>query len=637
MRIRVLFPLLFWLSLIIHTVPGHYLPRRPLGPPPLHNRDRNKNFMNRDDILPFLNRRHHRQPYPPPLPFPNPTHTISLPPVPPPISHNPHYQNFTQLYQYLMSNHNASSTYYLSELISETILDVYRNHCQVNVLNSGFLTINNTDTDSKFLNFDNATLNSPALFLRCNKNTTFTTSNGTIYDSGMYFASILKIFAETAPHLPLTNHTDPILQRDHFMDGMIMITFNATAICVGSWMIYLLLLLLPSDNHNNKRIIVHIYVLFFAVVHTAQLKDAVDLVFKVQYLGNYQNSQNYENKIVNSNTYRVCEIVSNVLSNINWILLVFYMYHNNNEINFPQLKRFTPRWLNTKNRLIFIVGSLLSISDNIMYGILLWKKDLDVLRGFYKALELTIYSLFIYLISAFIWNNFGFILTPRRIKQQREKNSIKKKFQLLWNDYHETIPLMIYNFVVFVLSFVLTILFTANNFYLQRWKYDIIYFLKLLITTNVWGLFGVLEKREIILHKRTVLGRKITNSDKYFSNPFMEYSDNDENGTLDNQSISNNNNEDCKHLKLSLSYPLTIWRSGIKRFKDHRALHKESNKLRTKHQLQKNDNTLLSATTLRSGRNLSPSFSSVHEQHIYDSDAISQETELTRNFIYDHD
>ena len=85
--------------------------------------------------------------------------------------------------------------------------------------------------------------------------------------------------------------------------------------------------------------------------------------------------------------------------------------------------------------------------------------------------------------------------------------------KVLWKDYQDILPLLAYNIVLFGLSYWATIFFTMGEYYHRRWAYNIVYFLRALITVNVWALIGVLEKKKIIASRKTVLGRQIrTNS-----------------------------------------------------------------------------------------------------------------------------
>ena len=602
----------------------------------------------------------------------------------------------------------ANQSQMLSSYLIEKILEPYANYCYANLLSSGNLDLAFNYRVKKPIFITNMTLHTPTLLIRCNDSFINSTSNTTYKQlsenssspASSFLRSIaLSLDAQLAiaesnaknhtkhrkhkgkHYIPLRNESAVYDNTSHFLvkvsfdHSLIMVMFLSTTVCVGAWMIFVIILLLPSDNHI-KTIPVLIYVSFYAIVQTIYLNKTVKEVFVPQYNLNIQDVVYYEIKILNSDAYKTCELIVQILGNINWIYIVYYMYHKKysgrkqayrNSLNRKNRQLFEnthttmddrhcwflPSFLNNRNRIIVTVGTILLIVNSVPFGILLWVRNLSGVRGLYKAFECLIYTVFLLLILGYIWLNFGNVLIRQRVKR-KVNLTLRNKIKVIWKDYYQMVPLLVYNLVAFVLSYFCNIYFTTKNIHFSRWRFNFIYLLKILITVNTWGLLGVFEKREIALNKKTILGRKIDNTDPFFFDPsnmseytgsssprvsvgsygselYSQYSD-------ERKSRSGLNlNKIMKPVKLS--YPLSSWCPKMNRVKDGRKWAKERLKKVT-HSISGNDSDSKSNTHIHSrttSRNIKNGFGSFSTSFEDDVDNESMETELTRNVIYYHD
>lgn len=483
---------------------------------------------------------------------------------PPPFDHGP--------YSYgKLINHFPA--YNLTDLINDRILNKYGNSCRANVLTGGFVSSGNNSSHSKLFNH---TLNYPTFLIRCD--------NGS---NNSNFSHILQDFVHDINHnVRIQDDSTEYIGKDPFHLGMMMVTFACGCICVATWMLFLVVLLLPSDNHNRRKKLVHIYVLFFAVVRTVFLNNTISVIFNKQYHDDYQDSSQFESSILEANPYKIFGLICNILSNINWIYIVHYLQCTYGKPTW----NWVPFKMKRGTRVIIIVGTLLSFIDNLLFGLLLWNKRPVVLRAFFKGMELLMYTIFISVICYFTWHNFAYVLLPKTAEISGD-SKYKTKLRILWENYHETIPLLTYNILIFVLFYITTIFFAAFTFHLRKWTFSFVQFLKVLITVNVWGLIGVLEKRELHISKKTVLGRKINNKDKFFANPTVNYYEDDlgkriSSMTLD-RDLNTTQSKDTSHGSSSLVVsPSPTWKSPIERIKDRRKRHKimkSKNKFEQKH------------------------------------------------------
>ncbi|CAI4036346.1 hypothetical protein SMKI_15G1870 [Saccharomyces mikatae IFO 1815] len=465
----------------------------------------------------------------------------------------PHYDHWPYSYG---KNIDNSPAYNLTDLIESRIMRKFGNACRINVLTSGSISLASNSPHSPVYNY---TLSYPSFLIRCGNDST-----------SPNFSHILKNLAyDMRNKLSIKDDSNKYVGKDPFPLGMIMITFASGCICVATWMLFLIVLLLPSDNHNRRKKLVHIYVLFSAITRTVFLNETIAVIFDSQYHDDYQDASQFETSIVETSPYKICDLVSNILSNINWIYIVHYLQSNYGK----QTWNWIPFKMKKGSHLIIIVGCFLSLVENVLLGSLLWRKDFIILRILHKAIELLAYTIFISIICYFTWHNFAYILLPKTAETSGD-SKYKTKLRILWENYHETIPLLGYNLLIFILFYFTTIFFATFTLHIKGWTFSFVFFLRVLITVNVWGLIGVLEKRELHISKKTVLGRKINNRDKFFANPAINYYEDDlgkhVSSTLNqelNPTISNTNSHGSSSIVIS---PSPIWKSPIERVRDRR-------------------------------------------------------------------
>lgn len=515
----------------------------------------------------------------------------------------------------------------LSELLLQNVLEQYPDVCNATILANGFInlinnTFNSTDNDNRTTILKNATLTYPSLLIQCSNDTL---SDRPYHATHNNFTQFLVDIANNYTLDKVNDDSTAMVYKDDFTESVLLIIFSQTALCVAAWMLFLVLLLLPSSNYNNRNILVHFYVLFYAIVQSYYLGKAYSTTFKFQYDNCIQDATRYHNEIIHLTSHKILEVVINILSGINWFYMVIFMYKvdvsrnttkDNNTKNdmttinprLPITSRKNKYITQCKNWIfnskyphlthIIIIGTILLVINNVFYAVVIWNYSRLSSRVINKTTELLIYTLLVLCMVTFILRNFGMtIASTKQLESLNldDNNSMLnfnhqtytgktqtilfkskvywKRFQkwisVIWKDYHDTIPLLIYNILVFILSFYMTIYFTAKHYYVHRWKYNLLHFTKLLITVNFWGLIGVFRRREIFLNKKTVIGRKINNKDKFFIDPTVNYDLNRSSSTLSsdrgsemNDSSSNtNHNTDLtspakKAKKFSLVKPL---------------------------------------------------------------------------------
>ncbi|QLL30829.1 hypothetical protein HG536_0A06440 [Torulaspora globosa] len=527
----------------------------------------------------------------------------------------------------------------LSHVLEEQLLIPYNNQCEAIVLNGGFLTLGN-DTRSNY------TLNYPNLFITC--------ANDSV--PGQNNSLMLRHLAAVLSSPSIQYDFNKLLGKDCFENSILIIAFATCAVCIGTWMVYLVLMLLPSESRLSSSLLVPFYVLFSAFYDTVILAKTVETIFKEQYRDNVQDFTSYEHRIVGGTAFRVGSIISNVLLYANWTMIIYYMFHDKRKI--------TTGWLwplfTSRNKLIIVVGMLLTVVDTVLYAAVTFYETTS-LRIILTTLDFIIYTLFCGLTSFFVWHDFRFILAPQRMHSNKG-SEVKDTFLLIWNDYHETIPLLVYNITLFGLLFFTKVYFTIIYTSEHRWEFKVVRFLQLIITVSVWGLIGVLEKRELILSKQTVLGRKINDNNEYFFDPKLAYTQRDTNEDYDENASGRSHNgevedtEEGRRSGSSLRKPKQIWRSQMQRAKNLRKL----GRIRGKRFL----NALTGFTKAGSeinvdayGRNresqvptarnaaqcdasdkMAFADDTVHDlESAYEGKRASVETELARNYIYEYD
>lgn len=547
---------------------------------------------------------------------------------------------------------DGEETRSLLQLLKNSILERYDNVCTGSVLSGGFVTLK---TGTYFI--ANQTVNNPNLFITCSDNNSITQN----------FTSILQDFAANLSTLPLIDDSKEYLSKDAFEDSILIITFATCAVCVGMWMLYLVLILLPIEHRNESKFLLRFYVLFSAVYETAILNKAVQAIFKRQYNNDYQDFMDYENHIVDSTAVKVGEVISNALVYLNWTSIVFYMFHN--------YKRITRSWLpslfNNRNKLIIYVGVTLTIIDTALFAAMRWNKWYAALRACYKTVDFLLYTIFCGLTIYFVWHDFRFILAPKRV-HPTNRHHIKTVLLLFWRDYHETIPLLIYNMALFSLLYFTAIYFTVTQSSAFQWKFEVIKFLRLVITVSVWGLISVLEKREFILSKETVLGRKINNDDEFFFDPALpskyqnilarQQDDSGSRLSIAPSFKTNNNLASSSWSYSALKHPLKIWKSQLQRTKNlkksSRSKHKkllrsfgDTNRGNSREQLNlRRTNPSYPSNSPKETNEHGETSDVMHNvRSTVGSEALSNaaihedgdeiasvETELARNYIYDY-
>lgn len=493
----------------------------------------------------------------------------------------------------------------LSSLLYSKIFEPYAKFCNASVLSIGDISLmHNLENTTIYRNYS---LIYPSLIVQCS-NISHDGNDSVYHHRNNNFTAFLSEFALnfTLNRTKFINNVQDMVHRDDFDDSILLIAFLQTAICVWVWMVFLILLLLPSSNYNNQNYLVHLYVIVYAIVNTVYLHKG-NQVFEQQYIKNTQDSRNYENAIIRTDGYRIMMIVVNIISNINWVYIVFYLFDtdmtddNNNVSNMllndksrqylTHIKSFIHKCRRTKYFWTLLISTLLVISDNVFSVLLIYDLTLKWGVYIYRVTDLISIILLSYVIWSFIIKNFGFTITQNTVNGGNDNDnnrrngcnsntdlSVFHRIKIIWKDYHTTIPLIIYNIVVLLLYFSLIIYFVTQNFYHHRWKYNILYFLKLIITVNFWGLLGALKEREQVLNNKTVVGRQINNRDKFFLDPTSDYNLGDDE---DFESVENHSHDhlipklDTPHgqhnlAKRTVMIPFKLWQSKISRAKDRR-------------------------------------------------------------------
>lgn len=481
---------------------------------------------------------------------------------------------------------------FLSDLLLQNILERYGHLCNATILTSGFMSLSNNYTNLTALFEDpknyqllppqrKIMLTSPSLLIQCSNDTN---SERPYHAINNNFTKFLIEIAHNYTNEYVIDNSSSMVYKDNFNNSVLIIFFCQTVLCISAWMIYLILLLLPMCNYNNNRdYFVHIYVLFYAITRSVFLAKAYNGILKWEYEHCIQDSSKYGQYILGSNGFKVCALILNILSNVNWAYIVIFMYSVDTlenvmgrssststssvasssllekryseivpeikNIIFDNFKEWTYNPKNKKILYVIIACIVLFSINNTFFAIVLWNKTRNDFRMIYKTSEILIYTLFIWRISLFILRNFGMTITSTRtvdplnfdedsITTTCSKNNrafLKNQIQLdnledrlkhfkrwasnTWKNYFNIVPLLIYNIIIFILSYLMVIYFTPITAYKYEWKYNLVYFTKLLITVNFWGFIDVLNKRETYLRKKTILGRRINNQDNFFVDP----------------------------------------------------------------------------------------------------------------------
>ncbi|QLQ78392.1 hypothetical protein HG537_0A06390 [Torulaspora globosa] len=523
----------------------------------------------------------------------------------------------------------------LSHVLEEELLIPYGNQCEAIVLNGGFLTFGN-DTGNNY------TFNYPGVFISCANDS----------EPGQNDSLMLRHLTAILSSPSIEYDLNKLVGKDCFENSILIIAFATCAVCIGTWMVYLVLMLLPSESRLSRSLLVPFYVLFSAFYDTVILAKTVEMIFEEQYRDNVQDFCSYERQIVGGTAFRVGSIISNVLLYANWTMIIYYMFHDKRKITIGWLKPlFTSR-----NKLIIIVGIILTVVDTVLLAAVKFHETTSV-RIILTTLDFILYTLFCGLTSFFVWHDFRFILAPQRMHSNKG-SEVKDTFLLIWNDYHETIPLIVYNVTLFGLLFFTKIYFTIIYTSEHRWEFKIVRFLQLIITVSVWGLIGVLEKRELILSKQTVLGRKINDNNEYFFDPKLAFTERDTNEEYDTSRSSHDGNVERIETRQTVRKPRQVWRSQMQRSKILRKLGRMRGKrlfnaltgfgASTKtdkridtdsygHNRESHATTSKNATQCDANDKIVCADDAFQDLRSVDKERTSVETELARNYIYDYD
>ncbi|SCV01707.1 LAME_0G17986g1_1 [Lachancea meyersii CBS 8951] len=491
-------------------------------------------------------------------------------------------------------------------------------NCTVRMLNSGNLTLQ----DSPGSPFYQQPSNVPAFFLQC--------ADEAGRNLTEVYSSLMSTLIEESTS-PLANGSAPslLIGKNPFSSAILLIAFAVCAVCAGSWMLLIVLLLLPANNHNSGKKMVYLGVTYSAIFHTVVLSKSMHSIFEKQYEANYQNSQEFDEQMLDSTLFNVMLFFTVLISNLNWIDIVYYMFHNYRKTQ----RKWIPRILSNRNRQILAVGLTLTGIQALVMGLRLWaaRRNTESLGILLRVVDLVIYTAFTLSVTCFVWRNYGFTLRPKTLDQQL---SWWGQFKVFWNDYHELALLLVYNAAVMALLYGVRIFTSVISNDVCKWLKCIIIFLNVLVTVNTWGLIGVLEQRERTFSKETVLGRKINNRDRFFVDPNISYGNDDclmvEDGSINSQNAS-----------LLAGGEKSGGHKGDLKF-----ITKPARALKSKLRGRKGDEDvnigLSSSPSSKGVENETPQEdqedrSWLHGEHDWAHDNESTETLLTRNYIFNHE
>lgn len=350
-------------------------------------------------------------------------------------------------------------------------------------------------------------------WIELTNSTEYIVKNGTIkYSAWLIKCDTLKDYQVVQSilnsNLSIVNE---FIHIDNFSNGNLVIALMLCGISVASGMLFLILLLLPSNTHNNRKRLVYIYVAYYAIIHFILLERTSSNVFKHQYNNNIQDSTEFHDNILNSTWAKTLLLIAEILCDLNWMEIIYYMYHNYHEIR----KRWLPHFLADINKRIIVIGLLLTILHSTFYGLQLFYHPIKHHVSFSPSmfLDLFDYACFASIVLYYLYHNFGHTFSYN--KDLKDESWINK-LKYFWRNYHSTILLLIYNLTIFIILCACSILSIISYNDCSNWIISLIGFWKVLIIVSIWGLIGHLERRERILSKGTVLGRKINNEDRFF-------------------------------------------------------------------------------------------------------------------------
>lgn len=404
-------------------------------------------------------------------------------------------------------------------------------------------------------------------------------------------------------------------QKNMFISGNLVIAFVLSAVCIAGWMLFLLLFLLPSTNHNRQQRMVHLCVLYFSIVQTVIWKKTNDAVFATQYMGNYQDSLAFSDLILNTTWSKLVRFFSLLFCNVNWIIVTYYLCSASRVISWqPQLQsksfRLIPKWLSNSTRVVMTLLVVVCTLHAVFFGVLLFDRDSRFISSAvvpFRVSQLTLFTLFLF---AIVWYTYH-SLKSASTSMGYQGMPARRRLLLFLHDYKEIIPLLIYNITVYMLLYVVAIVQIKAGQLSNHWLHFVIAFVRILIFVNTWGLVGKLETRERKLSKKSLLGRRINNSDRYFVDPKINYGE----SSRYSPSVS-----DARMSKRTEKSRL---------FESYRKIFRSNGPSRND---AESSSELFRLQDMTSKTTNNPQLT---ERQLFDTESV--DTVLTRNVIYDHD
>ncbi|CEP62314.1 Dfg16p LALA0_S05e02784g [Lachancea lanzarotensis] len=483
-------------------------------------------------------------------------------------------------------------------------------NCTARMLNSGNFTLQDTPESQSYFQTSYA----PAFFLHCtgDENQNMTSVHTSLMQTLIAESSKAVSQGGTVPSL--------LIGKNSFSSANLLICFAVCAVCAGSWMLLLVLLLLPPNNHNSRKKMVFLGVTYSAIFHTVILSKSMHSIFEGQYNENYQNSVEFDEKVIDSTLFNVMFFFTTLISNLNWLHIVYYMFHNYQKTE----RRWVPTILSNRNRQIIAVGLFLTSVQAFLMGLRLWAKQRssEPLQIVLRVVDLVIYALFTLAVSTFVWQNYGFTLRP---KQSNKDLSWWAQLKYIFGDYHQLVLLLAYNAGVMALLFGVRIFTSATPQSVCKWLRCVLIFLNVLVTVNTWGLIGVLEQRERAYSKETVLGRKINNRDRFFVDPKINY-DHYDSTMIDDRSIHS------QPISVAVDVEKSRPKKGFRMIT--RPARAFKSRLRGSKREEVTSGHKSSVASSKDDKNEDSANNS--DQHSCSHDNESTETLLTRNYIFDH-
>lgn len=323
-------------------------------------------------------------------------------------------------------------------------------------------------------------------------------------------------------------------QKDNFSNSNLIIAFIICGVCAGSWMLFLLLFLLPSTNLNRQNKLVPMYILYFSVFHTIILAKTTNGVFKIQYESDYQSSIKFREAIIESAWFRWNSLVCLMLCDLIWMMIVYYMFSDSQEYN----SGWIPKWLNNNNKKIIFVSIVISSLHCIFSGLHIIPPSGYKSSDFNTPYLIFQYCFYTVLLASIIV--YAYQLFNSTISDNNTNSASKfETCRIFFRQFSDTVPLMVYNLLTFASLYVFAILETIDYYSCDNWMMMLVGFVRILVLANTWGLIGILEKRQRRLSKETVLGRRIDGKDRLFADPKIRCEDELDHHSNESLSASN--------------------------------------------------------------------------------------------------